>query len=93
MFIAITALAQTGDNIVIASNVSESTRQQFTYRLPPLGITARFTTSGEMNDVRGAIDDNTKCVFVESIPTSDLVVSDIAAHANVAHEAGVPLVV
>ena len=78
---------------MIASNVSESTRQQFTFRLPPLGITARFITSGEIDNVRGAFDNNTKGVFVEGIPTSDLVISDIAAIASAAYEAGVPLVV
>lgn len=40
-----------------------------------------------------AIDENTKAVFVESISSTDLRVSDIKALATVAHKAGVPLVV
>jgi O-acetylhomoserine/O-acetylserine sulfhydrylase-like pyridoxal-dependent enzyme len=93
VFITITALAQTGSNIVVASNVSDSSARQFRYRLPPLGITARFVESDHVSHVRQAIDENTKGVFVESISNSNLLVSDIEALAAAAHEAGVPLIV
>ncbi len=93
MFVTITALAQTGSNIVVASNVSDSSVHQFRYRLPPLGIDARFVKSGQIGHVRQAIDDNTKGIFVESISSKDLLVSDIEALAAVAREAGVPLIV
>lgn len=92
LFTTITALAQAGSNIVVASNVSESSVRQFRYRLPPLGITARFV-NGDVGHVEQAVDDQTKAVFVESISSSDLVVSDLKVLAAVAHKAGVPLVV
>jgi O-acetylhomoserine/O-acetylserine sulfhydrylase len=86
-------LAQAGSNIVVASNVSDSSAHQFRYRLPPLDITAQFVESGEIGQLKQAIDENTKGVFVESISNSDLLVSDIEALASLAHEAGVPLIV
>jgi O-acetylhomoserine/O-acetylserine sulfhydrylase len=92
LFTTITALAQAGSNIVVASTVSESSERQFKYRLPPLGITARFV-SGEAGHVEQAIDDHTKAVFVESISSTDLVVSNLNFLADLAHKAGVPLVV
>jgi O-acetylhomoserine/O-acetylserine sulfhydrylase-like pyridoxal-dependent enzyme len=92
LFITITALASTGDNIIVASQISESSSQQFKYRLSTLGIETRFIESGDVDLIRQAIDENTKGVFVESI-SSDLIVSDIKALATVAHEAGVPLIV
>jgi O-acetylhomoserine/O-acetylserine sulfhydrylase-like pyridoxal-dependent enzyme len=88
-----TALAQAGSNIVVASSVSESSANQFRYRLPPLGITARFIENGQINHVEKAIDEHTKAVFVESISSTDLLMSDIKALAAVAQNLGVPLVV
>ncbi|TVY87780.1 Homocysteine synthase [Lachnellula willkommii] len=93
LFMAITALAQAGSNIVVASQVCDSSRNVFRYRLPALGITVRFVESGDVELVGRAIDGDTKGVFVESISSTDLLVSDIAALATVAHEAGVPLIV
>jgi O-acetylhomoserine/O-acetylserine sulfhydrylase len=92
LFVTITALAQTGSNVVVASTVSESSARQFRYRLPPLGITARFVSS-EAGHVEQAIDDHTKAVFVESVSTPDLLVTDLKTLAAVAHKAGVPFVV
>ena len=89
----ITALAQAGSNIVVASHVSDASAQLFRYRLPPLGITTRFVEIKDINLVRQAIDESTKGVFVESISSTNLLVSDIAALAAVAHEVGVPLIV
>ncbi|TVY54523.1 Sulfhydrylase FUB7 [Lachnellula cervina] len=93
LFMTITALSQSGSNIVVASQVCEGTKNVFRYRLPRLGITVRFVESGDVDLVGQAIDGNTKGVFVESISSTDLLVSNIAALATVAHEAGVPLVV
>jgi O-acetylhomoserine/O-acetylserine sulfhydrylase-like pyridoxal-dependent enzyme len=88
----ITALASAGNNIIVASQITESSSQQFKYRLPALGIKTRFIESGDVELIRQAVDENTKGVFIESI-SGDLVVSDIEALAAIAHEAGVPLIV
>ncbi|TVY39191.1 Homocysteine synthase, partial [Lachnellula occidentalis] len=93
LFMTITALAQAGDNIVIASQVCDVSKNIFRYRLPPLGITARFAESGDGELIRKAINEHTKGVLVESISSTDLLVSDIATLAVVAHGAGVPLIV
>jgi O-acetylhomoserine/O-acetylserine sulfhydrylase len=93
LFITIAALAQAGSNIVVASSVSESSENQFRHRLPPLGITARFVESGLAGHVDKAINEHTKAVFMESMSSPELLVSDIEHLAAVAHKAGVPLVV
>jgi len=90
---AITALAQAGSNIVVASSLSESSSNQLRYRLPPLGITARFVENGKTDHVKRAIDEHTRAVFIESVSSTELLVSDIKDLAAVAHKAGVPLVV
>jgi O-acetylhomoserine (thiol)-lyase len=89
---AITALAQSGSNIVVASRVSKSTRLIFTQRLAPFGIATRFVESGDVGEVRKAIDDNTNAVFAESIAGEGLLITDIDEIAEVAHDLGVPLI-
>ncbi|KAF8858572.1 hypothetical protein BDZ45DRAFT_714400 [Acephala macrosclerotiorum] len=93
LFTTITALAQAGSNIVVASSVSEDAAHTFKYRLPPLGITARFIESGNVDQVGEAIDKDTKFVFAESISSDKLIVSDIEALAATAHSSGIPLIV
>jgi O-acetylhomoserine (thiol)-lyase len=89
---AITALAQSGNNIVVASRVSEPSRLIFTHRLAPFGISTRFVESGDIGEVRKAIDDNTGAVFAESIATEGLQITDIKGIAEVTHDLGVPLI-
>src|SRR3546814_6405863 len=44
-------------------------------------------------NVAAAITDKTRCIFVESLANPGGVVSDLAALATIAHDAGVPLIV
>jgi len=93
LFVTITALAQYGSNIVVASNTSEVSAHQFKYRFPPLGIATRFVGDGGLESVRSAIDQNTKAIFVECLSIDGLVVANIESLASIAHENGVPLIV
>jgi O-acetylhomoserine/O-acetylserine sulfhydrylase len=65
-----TALAQSGSNIVVASNVSESSANYLRYRLPPLGITIHFIESGQPDRVEEALNEHTKAIFIESIAST-----------------------
>ena len=76
----------------MASRVSKSTRLIFTQRLAPFGIATRFVESGDVGEVRKAIDDNTNAVFAESIAGEGLLITDIDEIAEVAHDLGVPLI-
>lgn len=61
--------------------------------MPRRGIEARFVSHDDFDGLAAAIDDNTKAVFCESVgnPAGNIV--DIARLAEVAHQAGVPLIV
>ncbi|CZR65448.1 related to cystathionine beta-lyases/cystathionine gamma-synthases [Phialocephala subalpina] len=93
LFTTITALAQRGSNIVVASSVSESTAHILKHRLPPLGINARFVENGSIEKVGEAVDKDTKFVLAESISGDELFVSDIEALAEAAHSKGIPFIV
>ncbi|KAF2711176.1 O-acetylhomoserine ami [Pleomassaria siparia CBS 279.74] len=92
-FIAITALAHAGDNIVSTSNLYGGTYNQLKVLLPRLGITTKFINGDNAEDFKKAIDDKTKAIYIESIGNPKYNIPDFEKIVAVAHEAGVPVVV
>lgn len=92
-FMAISALAHAGDNIVSTTNLYGGTYNQFKVLFPRLGITTKFVSGDDPADIAAAIDDRTKAVYVETIGNPRYNVPDFEAIAKVAHDKGVPLVV
>ncbi|KAL4915584.1 OAH sulfhydrylase [Aspergillus aurantiobrunneus] len=92
-FMAISALAHTGDNIVSTSNLYGGTYNQFKVLFPRLGINTKFVQGDKAEDIAAAIDDRTKAIYVETIGNPRYNVPDYEAIAKVAHEKGVPLMV
>jgi O-acetylhomoserine (thiol)-lyase len=87
-------LAEAGDHIVSSASLYGGTYNLFHYTLPKLGIEVSFVEDpDDMDAWRGAIRDNTKALYGESIgnPRNDIL--DIVAIAAIAHENGVPLVI
>jgi len=92
-FLTLTTLAEAGDNIVSTSYLYGGTYNQFKVAFKRLGIEVRFVDGDDPDDFAAAIDDNTKAVYVETIGNPRFNVPDLPAFADVAHAAGVPLVV
>ncbi|KAK6086872.1 O-acetylhomoserine aminocarboxypropyltransferase/cysteine synthase [Seiridium cupressi] len=92
-FLAIAALAHTGDNIVSTSNLYGGTYNQLKVALPRFGITTKFIEGDKPEDFAAAIDDKTKAIYIESIGNPRYNVPDFEAIAKVAHEKGVPVIV
>jgi len=90
--IAILALAQEGDHLVASTNLYGGTITQFSVTLRRMGITTTFVP-GTPDAVRDAIRPNTRAVFTETIGNPNGNIADLAALAEVAHAAGVPLLV
>ncbi len=86
-------LARAGDNIVSSQTLYGGTYNLFAYTLPKWGITTTFVDIHNLDSVRAAINDRTRAVYVETIGNPRLDVPDFTALAEIAHEAGVPLVV
>lgn len=86
-------LAQNGAHIVAAKNIYGGTYNLLAHTLPQYGITATFVDPFNVDDIEGAIKDNTKAIFVETLgnPKSDVV--DIELLAKIAHKHQIPLVV
>ncbi len=90
---SIKALTRSGDHVVAANNIYGGSRNLLSNTLPLDGVSTTFVNIHSIEEVKLAINENTKLIFVETLgnPNSDVV--DIEAVAAVAHAAGIPLVV
>lgn len=86
-------LAQAGDTIVASSSLYGGSYALLKHTLGRLGIKTRFVDGDDPDAVAAAIDPTTKAVFLETIGNPRLDVPDLRRIADVAHAAGVPLVV
>lgn len=86
-------LARAGDNLVSSQTLYGGTYNLFAYTLPKWGITTKFVDIHNLDQVKQAIDDGTRLLYVETIGNPRLDVPDFEALADIAHAAGIPLVV
>ncbi len=93
VYYAIIGLAHAGDHIVAAKNIYGGTYNLLEHTLRDYGINTTFVDPFNFNEVKQAIKDNTKLVFIETLgnPNSDVV--DIEGIARIAHENNIPLVI
>ena len=92
-FLAISTIAQAGDNIVSTSNLYGGTYNQFKVALPRLGIHVKFVTDDAPAAFDAAIDENTKAIYVESLGNPKNNVFDLHGLSEVAKKHGIPLIV
>lgn len=90
---AIEAIAEVGTNIVSTSQLYGGTYNLFAHTFPRQGIETRFVAADDFDRIASLIDENTRALFCESIgnPAGNIV--DIRRWADIAHAAGVPLIV
>lgn len=91
--LAITTIAQAGENIVSTSLLYGGTYNQFKVTFPRLGINVKFVDGDDPADFEKLIDPKTKALYIETIGNPKLNVPDIEALANLAHKHGIPLIV
>ena len=87
------ALAQAGDHIVASKTIYGGTYNLLEHTLPAYGITTTFVDANNLDEIRNAIQDNTKAVFIETLGNPNSNVVDIEEIAKIAHENKIPLVI
>ncbi|GMA28344.1 O-acetylhomoserine aminocarboxypropyltransferase/cysteine synthase family protein [Arenivirga flava] len=92
-FITFVALAGAGDHIVASANLYGGSITQLDVTLRRLGIETTFVRSSDPVDYAAAITDRTRAVFAETIANPSGEIADIEGLADVAHAAGVPLII
>ncbi len=91
--LALTTLAEVGDNIVASKALYGGTWNQLKVSLPRLGIETRFVDPDDLAGLEAAIDDRTKAIYYETIGNPAFHVADLDAISAIARRHGVPLVV
>ena len=90
---SILALAGAGDNVVAQKTIYGGSYNLLDHTLPTYGITAKFVDIHDLEEVRGAIDEKTKLIFIETLGNPGSDIPDIDALAAIAHERRIPLVI
>ena len=86
-------LLEPGDEFIAARQLYGGSINQFTHSFKKCGWTVRWADTTDPEAFHAAITPKTKAIFVESIANPGGIITDIAAIAAVAKEAGVPLIV
>lgn len=91
--LAILNIARSGQNFVTSSSLYGGSDTLFRHTFARFGIEARFVDSSNPENFRGQIDENTRCLYAETIGNPRGDIPDLAAIADIAHEAGIPFIV
>ncbi len=89
----IEALAANGGHIVAQKTIYGGSFNLLAHTLPQYGIETTFVDAHNLSEVEGAIKENTRAIYLETLGNPNSDIPDIEAIANIAHKHGLPLVI
>lgn len=89
----IQALAANGGHIVSQKTIYGGSYNLLAHTLPQYGIETTFVDAHNLAEVEGAIKDNTRAIYLETLGNPNSDIPDIDAIAAIAHKHGLPLVI
>ena len=89
----IEALAANGGHIVAQKTIYGGSYNLLSHTLPQYGIETTFVDAHNLAEVEGAIRDNTRAIYLETLGNPNSDIPDIDAIAEIAHRHGLPVVV
>ena len=89
----IEALANAGEHIVAQKTIYGGTSNLLAHTLKNYGITTTFVDAHNLEEVEGAIQENTKAIYLETLGNPNSDIPDLDAIAEIAHKHGLPVVV
>ena len=89
----IQALAANGGHVVAQKTIYGGSFNLLSHTLPQYGIATTFVDAHNLEEVEGAIQDNTRAVYLETLGNPNSDIPDIDAIAEIAHRHGLPLVI
>lgn len=93
-FYAIFNICSAGDHVISSAAIYGGTFNLLDVTMRKMGIDVTFVSpDSTTEELIAAAQPNTKCIFAETLSNPSLVVLDIEAFANAAHQIGVPLIV
>jgi O-acetylhomoserine (thiol)-lyase len=90
---AVLAVTEAGRTLVSVPQLYGTTHTLLAHILPKFGVETRFARSDKPAELAALIDESTSAVFCETVGNPAGNVCDLEAIAEVAHRAGVPLIV
>ncbi|MBQ6475941.1 MAG: O-acetylhomoserine aminocarboxypropyltransferase/cysteine synthase [Clostridia bacterium] len=89
----IQALAANGGHIVAQKTIYGGSYNLLAHTLPQYGITTTFVDAHDLAQVEGAIQEDTRAIYLETLGNPNSDIPDIDAIAQIAHSHGLPLVI
>ena len=89
----IEALAANGGHIVAQKTIYGGSYNLLAHTLPQYGITTTFVDAHNLKELEGAIKDNTRAIYLETLGNPNSDIPDIDAISEIAHKHGLPVVV
>lgn len=89
----IEALAGDGGHIVAQKTIYGGSYNLLAHTLPHYGINTTFVNAHDLEEVEGAIRENTRAIYLETLGNPNSDIPDIDAIAEIAHKHGLPLVI
>ena len=89
----IEALAANGGHIVAQKTIYGGSYNLLAHTLTQYGITTTFVDAHNLEEVKAAIQDDTRAVYLETLGNPNADIPDIDAIAELAHAAGLPVVI
>ena len=86
-------LLKKGDHVVAGENMYGGSYRLFSRVLERFGLEFTYVDTSNVDNVKGAMRDNTRIVFLETPTNPMMTVTDLAACADVAHRGGALVVV
>ncbi len=93
MHLAIATIVGSGEHIVSSRSIYGGTHNLLAYTLPRFGIETTFVDPRDPNAFKNALQDNTRLVFGEILGNPGLEVLNVPVISEIAHSAGIPLLV
>jgi O-acetylhomoserine (thiol)-lyase len=91
--LATLSLLESGDEVISIGGLFGGTYSLFNETLKRFGITTNFFDVDELENIKNAITDKTKIIFLESVGNPNMRLPDIKKIAAIANESGVALIV
>ncbi len=89
----IEALAANGGHIVAQKTIYGGSFNLLSHTLPQYGIETTFVDAHNLEEVEGAIKENTRAIYLETLGNPNSDIPDIDAISEIAHKHGLPVVV
>ena len=89
----IEALAANGGHIVAQKTIYGGSFNLLSHTLPQYGIETTFVDAHDLSELEGAIRENTRAVYLETLGNPNSDIPDIDAISEIAHRYGIPVVV